>query len=125
MPDELQGFIAFRVAESVVIGFEMIDVDHHKAHRVAVTVRSADLLCQALLEIAPVQKAGQRVGHRKLFEFAGFVFQHSAVDGQRQMRGDGIKQFEVRFFKGAAVRLIGKIKDHDLSPADGQRVAHE
>src|SRR2546425_11333578 len=52
-----------RVAERVVAALEMIDVDHHHAERLVAAPSAALFAIQRLLQVAAVEKAGQRVTH--------------------------------------------------------------
>ena len=63
------------MAKFVVVRFEMIDIEHHKAHRKPVAIGALDLLCQTGFDIAAIEQAGQRIGHRYLSELAGLVFE--------------------------------------------------
>ena len=64
----LEGTVALAVAEEVVDDLEVIEVADDEADRLAAAARAAELVDHELLEAAPVEQAGERVGSRRLAE---------------------------------------------------------
>src|SRR6266849_3499953 len=54
---DLQRAIPGLMAVAIVVELEIINVDHHEAHRIVVTPRSAQLLSQARFHITPIVQA--------------------------------------------------------------------
>src|SRR5690349_17655597 len=64
MRRDLEREITRLVTVFVVVSFEVIDVDHQKAHRKVVTSRTVQLFRESLFEIAAVRQRGERIGDR-------------------------------------------------------------
>ena len=54
--------VAGRVAVAVVDLLEVVDVDHQRRERLAAAAGAGELVARALLERAPVEQAGERIG---------------------------------------------------------------
>src|SRR5829696_8930398 len=108
-----------------VVGFELVGVQQQQAHRKTVTLRTLDLFDKSFLEIASIEKSGQRVGHRELFEFTGFVFQDRAVDSDGDLRRYRLEQLQITFIESLPGGLVGKVHYSDPPLADKDRVAEE
>src|SRR5436305_14929441 len=113
------------MAELVVVRFKVIDVEHHKAHRKAVTIRALDLFRKACLDVAAVQKPREGSGHRELVEFTGFLLEQSVVDGHRELRGDRLKKLERLYIEGRRAGPVCKAHDADRAAADVDRAAEK
>jgi len=60
--DDLQHFVAFRVAEAIVELLEVVDVDHEQAQRPFAALRAREFDFEALVNEAAVRELGQLVG---------------------------------------------------------------
>src|SRR5512140_53066 len=78
-----QAFVAGRVSILVVEGLEMVEVDHQERKGSAVAIGPAPFLEQALVEAAPVGKAGKTVNsrQRRKLSFKRFLLRDIARDG--------------------------------------------
>ena len=63
-----QGLVARLVAQGVVDGLEVIDVEKHRRKRRAIALGANHFLREPLVEVAPIEKRGQRIGDRFLLE---------------------------------------------------------
>ena len=65
---ELEHLVALAVAADVVDALEVVDVEHQQRDRVVRAAGAVQLRAQALVEVAVVVEAGQRVGVREVLE---------------------------------------------------------
>src|SRR5438876_1743416 len=106
------------MAELVIVGLELIDIQHHKTHRETMPARTLDFFQQALFDVTAVQEAGQSVSDRKLFELACFFLERRPVDSDRKLWSDGLDQFQSILVKRLAPDAVREIHNADRSASD-------
>ena len=82
--DLLQHVVAGRVAERVVDGLEAIDVEEQQRCPLAETAPTLDGMHETCVQVAPVERAGQRVRDRLGFEPPDVIAQHPQPDRRRR-----------------------------------------
>mgnify|MGYP001794324324 CR=1 FL=1 len=82
------------MAEQIVIGLEIIRIDHQQCERRALTQRALPFALDGIVEIAPVLQAGQPVRYRQRCKFflgcgtpAHFACQKHRDGGDQQCEG--------------------------------------
>ena len=66
--DKAQADVARRMAEAVIVGFEVIDVGEEQGKRAFLCATGGDGLVEPLVEFPTVGETGQKVGARKAIE---------------------------------------------------------
>ena len=83
--DAFEHAVAHRMAELVVYGLEVVDVDHHHAQRTHVALVAGQFGACERLEMTPVVDAGQEIHGGQRFQIAGTLLRLTALgDGERQ-----------------------------------------
>ena len=83
----LQRAIASLMSIAIVIELKVIDVDHHEAQRIIVTLRAAQFFRQSGFEVTPIMQLRKRIGYRHNLELIRPLLPGSAFEGQRDLRG--------------------------------------
>ena len=85
--------IAAGMAVQVVERLEVVQVEHHHAHRQAATLAAGQFAHQRLFQIAAVEQAGERVADGL---DAQAILQGKIVQGHRQLLGHGPHHVQLR-----------------------------
>jgi hypothetical protein len=92
--------VADRVPEDVVDLLEVVDVDHHDGDVLVRRGGACELAAQALVEIAVVVEAGERVGLRLALEMGADV---GVVERERRGIAEPLRQLELRLGEGGVL----------------------
>src|ERR1044072_8855335 len=82
---DLQREIARLMAVLIVVGFEIVDVDHQETHRIVVTLRTIELLRESLFQVATVRQRGERIRDRHELKLSRAFLPLRAFEGQRNL----------------------------------------
>ena len=123
--DDLQRAIPGLMAVAVVVELEIVNVNHHKAHRIVVSPRSAQLFRQSRFHITPVVQAGKRIRDRHQLELIRALLPGGPFQGQSDLRPHQFDDAQVSRTIRGATYLVGEIQNADLALANCNRIANE
>ena len=107
--------VAGAMPEPVVVGLEVVDVDHQQRQRQLVALRAGDLLREAVVEVAVVVQVGEAVGDGEVFEDGEDV---GVVDGDRSQHGELREEQPLGLGESPAVARLDDAQDPDQLSAE-------
>src|SRR5581483_2679701 len=117
----MQHLVAGLMAETVVVGFEPVNINHQQRERVVITLRALQLLGEAFFEVAAVEQSGQRVGDGHQLEALRLFAQVDAVERGCGVRDDAPEPPQI----AGAVTRAREVEYADPPLADLDREADE
>ena len=90
-----QGFVALQVAEGIVVGLEIVDVDHQQRQLGLLTHGPAPFQLQVLVEVPAVGQPGQAIGVHQALQHQVGIQQLLLADPQRPVGGVPLQQGHV------------------------------
>ena len=105
------------MTEAVVDELEFVDVEHEQREEVLRAQRAIRLGLQALVEVAPVEEPGERVGLREPLQRLTLLLLHEA---RADVARDDLERHDVGIFERTPIEAVGHVEhatrvvvDHD------------
>ena len=105
----LEHLVALAVPADVVDALEVVDVEHQQRDRVVRTAGAVELGAQALVEVAVVVEAGQRVGVREMLEARADL---RVVERERGGVAEPARQLELVLVERRVLARRGRCSAH-------------